>query len=329
MSRVLIPARISLEVGVGGWPLALTGALDGATMGTTWSLRYLASPALKPEMVRAAVKAALDTVIRQMSNWEVGTDITRFNNAPAGSWHDLPAEFSVVITAALELAAETGGAFDPVLGALVDHWGFGPAEAGKPLAQSPGHTWRDLAFDAERTRLYQPGGVQLDLCGIAKGFAVDCIGQKLEALGIRHYLAEIGGELLGRGAKADGQPWWVEFETPPDCPEPGPRLLVALHDMAIATSGDYRRFTMRDGRRLSHTMDPRNQAPLGNGVAAVTVLHRHCMMADALATALSVLGPEAGLDYATQQGIAARWLRRLADGRLEETLSPALIAMLD
>ena len=183
--------------------------------------------------------------------------------------------------------------------------------------------YRQLRLASGR-RALQPGGLQIDLSGVAKGFAVDCVAGELERLGIVSHLVEIGGELRGRGGKPDATPWWVAIEGMPPLPE----VVVALHDLAIATSGDAQRFFTHAGRRFSHTIDPRSGEPVSDRIASVTVLHRRCMCADALATALMVLGPDEGLAYAAARGIAARFVVREPGGP-QERATPAYAAMLD
>jgi thiamine biosynthesis lipoprotein len=173
-------------------------------------------------------------------------------------------------------------------------------------------------LDRVQRRLYQPGGAILDLSSVAKGYAVDRLALRLEALGVRHYLVEAGGELRGAGVKTDGQPWWVELEGVPDAiGAPIPQSVVALHGLAVATSGDYRRYFHHAQRRVSHTLDPRSGYPIANDLASVTVLAPTCMAADALSTALTVMGADAGLAYADGRGLAARFLLR-RDGGLRE-----------
>jgi FAD:protein FMN transferase len=295
-------------------------------------VKLIAPPTARPEALTAMVQEALDGVVREMSPWEPDSDLSRYNRAAAGTWTALPAAFAEVLRCALDIAEATDGAFDPTLGSLVDLWGFGP----RPFSGAPPETaaiaemrqatgWRRLTLDGDR--LLQPGGLQLDLNGIAKGFAVDQVAAALDRAGARSYLVEVGGELRGTGAKPDGQPWWVELERPPLAHD-GLRTLVALHSLSVATSGDYRRFFEHDGRRYAHTLDPATAAPVAHATASVTVLAEHCMRADAYATALTVTPPNAALAFATTHGLAALILAEGPHG-LEERLSPALAAMLD
>jgi thiamine biosynthesis lipoprotein len=330
MPRVLIPdVRAAPERPAGD----RIQSMAGATMGTTWSVQWVG--AQRAEELRPGIQARLDTVVAQMSGWEPGSDLCRFNRAEAGSWQALPAEFLAVLHCALEIAAETGGAFNPGLGRLVELWGFGPhpGPAGGPpgeasLAAAQARSgWQRLRLDVPGRRVFQPGGVSLDLSGIAKGYAVDLVAEQLLAAGIRSFLVEIGGELRGHGVKPDGMPWWVTLESPPGETAAGEEFVLALHGLSVATSGDYRRYFLHGGRRYGHTLDPHSGQPVADRLASVTILHPSCMRADALATALGVMGPEAGLDHARRHGIAALFLTREAGG-LREHPSPEFAALL-
>lgn len=309
--------------------------LDGPTMGTTWSVRLVDRG--DPARLRAGIEARLDVVVAQMSTWRPDSDLSRFNCAPAGTWQTLPKDFMAVLLCALATAEASDGAFDPTVGPVTNLWGFGPVPAlnhGPPPANrlTEAHRrvgWQQLRIDAEAGQALQSGGVSLDLSGIAKGYAVDQLAEHLEGVGIESFLVEIGGELRGRGVKPDGTPWWVTVETPPSPTYDRAGILVALYDLAIATSGDYRRSFHHDGRRYSHTLDPRTGWPIEESTASVTVLHRCCMHADAMATMLAVLGPSVGLDYAAEHGLAALFITRDGTGELREQMSPAFAAMLN
>lgn len=293
-------------------------------MGTTWSVEAVELP---PSLA-AEVEAVLDRVIAQMSHWEPASIISAFNRAAPGEWQSLPPELSNVLLAGLAVREASGGAFDPAVGALADLWGFGPGGARPVPGEDAVSRARDgrIEHDALLLRARRFGSAALDFSGIAKGYAVDAIAARLRALGIVDFLAEIGGEFVGSGIRPDGQPWWVDLE-----PVPGAaveEIRVALHDLAVATSGDYRRYFEADGRRYAHTLDPRTGRPSDNGVASVTVLHRECMLADAWATALAVLGPEEGLALADREGLAMHMVVR-DDGGFRELLSPELLKTLD
>lgn len=333
MRRVLVPLTVS-----GTRPPAGSGLheLAGATMGTTWSARVMLAPGAASALAEQ-LQQQLDEVVAQMSHWAPDSDLSRYNSAPAGSWQRLPEAFAQVLGYALWTASASAGAYDPCAGALVNLWGFGAQRRydqdgfHAPSDQAV-HALRDrrdrhkVQFDAVNRLLLQPGGAQLDLSSVAKGFAVDQLARWLDAQGLQHYLVEVGGELRGAGVKADGEPWWVALESVPDLPG-DEQTVVALHDLAVATSGDYRRHFQHGRWRASHTIDPRTGYPIRNGVASVTVIHRECMAADALSTALSVLGPEDGLLFAERHQLAARFLLRVPGG-LQEVNSSAFHAML-
>jgi thiamine biosynthesis lipoprotein len=335
---VLIPTTIDPALPPAG---SRAHTLGGTSMGTSWSARFMVPPTAPAGLeggLQRLLQAELDLVVAQMSHWEPDSLLARFNAAPAGSWIALPDAFYTVIDYALQVRDATQGAYDPAAGALVDLWGFG---AVRRYDQAGFHAPSTEAVDAVMSRrgvarveldrtgrkLFQPGGALLDLSSVAKGYAVDQLALCLERHGLRHYLVEAGGELRGAGAREDGQPWWVEIEGVPDSDTP--QAVIALHGLAIATSGDYRRyFQPSQGRRASHTLDPRSGWPIANDVASVTVIAPSCMAADALSTALTVLGPEAGLAFAETRSLAARFLLR-ADAGLVASTSSAWRALLE
>lgn len=331
MTRVLVPDHIATRPP----PLGVVHALAGRTMGTTWSVRLAGAARLDLQALEAGIQRELDLIIAQMSHWEPGSDLGRFNRAPAGTWQAVPAPFVEVLQYALSVAADSVGAYDPTAGALVDLWGFGaqgrydepgfqpPDDAA--VATARGHCgWQRLRLDPTGSRAWQPGGLRLDLSAVAKGYAVDRMARHFDAAGLQDHLVEVGGELRGSGIKPDGQPWWVQLE-----PVEGPaeETVLALHGMSVATSGDYRRFFQHRGMRHPHTLDPRTGRPIAHGLARVTVLHKHCMAADALSTALTVLGPDAGPQWAAQRGLAALFVLRRPDGGFEERMTPACEAL--
>jgi thiamine biosynthesis lipoprotein len=320
--RIGLPPRLSAQAIAGRDATLPVVTLDGETMGTTWRILFARSASVDVAALRGAVDVRLAGLIAEMSHWDGTSLLSRFNRAPAGTWMTLPPDFAHVMAAALRIAAASAGAFDPAVGRLVDLWGFGPpGPAPTPdRAAIAGATalsgWRRLSFDPASRRLRQPGGLALDLSGIAKGHAVDALAQLLRDAGVRHALVEIGGELVGFGVRPDGDPWWVDLEVPPGMHLPP--LRVALHGLAVATSGTY--------RRGCHNLDPRTGRPASAAIVSVSVLHHNAMEADAWASALTVLGHK-GLAVADRLGIAAR-IVCAAEGGAREYFSAALTAML-
>ncbi|MDP2020260.1 MAG: FAD:protein FMN transferase, partial [Hydrogenophaga sp.] len=268
--------------------------LHGPAMGTRWSATVDADHAMDLTALCRDLAAAVEQVDMQMSPWKPDSDLMRPNRAPVDEWVDLPADILEVLDCALDVHRLSAGAFDPCVGALVNAWGFGAvrdapdAQAIRAARQStplPAHGRLELDRPSGRAR--KRATLQLDLCGIAKGYAVDRMAHVLQQHGVRHALAALDGELRAVGAQASGVPWAVALERP----EPGRRAVhgvIELEDLAVATSGDYRRYLEVGDARLAHTMDARRCAPVNNAVASVTVLARTCMHADAWATALLV-----------------------------------------
>jgi len=309
--------------------------LSGETMGTTWSVRLVPPPGLSAEAAREAVEAELARLVACFSHWDPRAELARFNSAPPG-FYAVSEPFWNLLNAAMDYADDTDGAVDPTLGALVDLWGFGPPGP-RPAGDLPTDEeiaealsrcgWQGLRLNRSARAVQQIGGMKLDLSGIAKGHAVDRVSDLLTELGATHHLVEIGGELRGRGVKPDGRPWWVELQQGPGAP--GPRTLVALFDLAVATSGDWIRGFEHGGRRYGHTLDGRTGRPVDNGIVSVTVLSETALRADATATALIVMGPVAGPTFAEALDIAAAFVVRGPDGALTETVTPAFAAMLN
>jgi thiamine biosynthesis lipoprotein len=321
--RIALPPVIDAAAIADRDPAAAVVDLCGQTMGTTWHVRLATPAGFDAATTRAAIVARLDGIVAEMSHWDDNSLLSRFNRAAAGSWTPLPPDFAQVIAQGLAIADTTGGAFDPAIGALVDLWGFGPRPVTAPPtaamigAAKAKSGWQRLAFDAGARRLRQPGGLALDLSGIAKGHAVDAVADLLGTLGIRHALVEIGGELAGRGVRPDGEPWWVDLESPPGASLPP--LRIALHGLSVATSGDY--------RRGAHTIDPRTGHAATGGVISASVIHPSTLAADAWATALTVMGAIDGATLAARLDIAARIVTRTAVDT-QETITAPLAAML-
>ena len=297
--------------------------LHGPTMGTRWSATVDADNTLDLAALHQDLAAAVAQVDAQMSPWKPDSDLVCLNRAPVGDWVDLPAEMLEVLDCALDVQRLSAGAFDPSVGALVDAWGFG-AVRDAPDAQAI-HAARQstplaaqgcLELDRPAGRARKHASLQLDLCGIAKGYAVDRMTQVLQQHGVRHALAALDGELRAVGTQASGLPWALALEHP----EAGRRAVhgvIELEDLAVATSGDYRRYLQVGDARLAHTMDARRCAPVNNAVASVTVLARTCMHADAWATALLVAGPEEGLAMAQRMRMDVLFLLRRSEGLTE------------
>lgn len=298
--------------------------LNGPTMGTRWSVSVDADDSVNQEALHQDLAFAVQQVDAQMSPWKPESDLVCLNRAPVDTWVDLPPEILEVLTCAMDIHRLSVGAFDPCVGALVDAWGFGAVRdapdavainTARQAAPCLMHEGLELDRPAGRARKRAP--LQLDLCGIAKGYAVDRMAAVLQQHGVQHALvAALDGELRAVGSQASGTPWAVALESP----EAGRRAVhgvIELQDMAVATSGDYRHYLKVGDAHLAHTMDARRAAPVNNAVASVTVLARTCMEADAWATALLVAGPGEGLAMAQRMGLEVLFLLRRSEGLVE------------
>ena len=302
---------------------------SGATMGTVWTVRVTALPAgVSGPDLRADLEALLDQVNAEMSTYRADSVITAFNEAEAGERVDLPPGFATVLSEALYWAEITRGAFDPTAGPLVNLWGFGPDQRRDNIPDEDDIAralrrvgWEKLQFDPDSATLVQPGGVYLDLSAIAKGWGTDVLADHLIGLGVPGFLVEIGGDLRTYGNRPDGQPWRVAIERP----QPGSRELhdvIAVEEVAITTSGDYRNFFESEGRRFSHLIDPRTGFPIDHDTVSVTAAAQRCSTADVIATALSIMPIDEAWELAIERDLAVLWL--LADGdELAERMTPA------
>ena len=308
-------------------------------MGTTYSVR-IAHVQVRPrdlQRLQADVDAALAEVNRQMSPYLPDSEISRFNRVGANEPVAISPDFQFVVRRALEIAETTDGAFDPTVGALVNLWGFGPdglrcaAPTPDQIAAAWAITgWRHLRLSTEGHLAKGVADLRLDLGAIAKGFGVDRVAALLRERGLANFLVEIGGETLGVGVNAAGEPWRVGVLKPD-----GSAALQGVAHLtggkAIATSGDYRNFYRDEtGEVRSHVVDPRTAAPVGHAVASVSVLAGDCGTADALATALFVLGPAEGLPLLAGRfpGVEALFLARAADGGFDEIATPGFAEIL-
>jgi thiamine biosynthesis lipoprotein len=291
-------------------------SLNGETMGTRYSALFFAAPGLDESAIAASLFAAVDQVDRQMSTWKADSALSRLNALPAQQWLDIPPALVRVLATGLRIGRQSSGAFDIGVGDLVNAWGFGPG--GQVPTDLPAQRRRQQAtevldVDQVHHRVRKRAPITLDLSGIAKGYGVDQLAHCLEGWGISRYLVGIDGEMRACGLKADGQAWTIAVEKPVR----GVREVMGvmeLSDVAIATSGDYRHWVEIDHQDYAHSMHPGLGAPVCNQLAAVTVLASSCMLADAWATALLVLGEVAGPELAQARGMDALFVVRDGQG---------------
>lgn len=292
-------------------------SVQGTTMGPIPYRVTIASPPvdLKEEVAAVAVSESLETVNRLMSTYQPESDVSRFNRHVSTDWFEVDAETARVVARALEISRLSDGAFDITCAPAVNRWKFGPdkslddfkipspAEIGELKARIGYHVL-EVRNSPPAIRKTNPA-TSIDLSAIAKGYAVDLVAATLAKLGCASYMVEVGGEVVVKGERPSGGKWRIGVEKPDELTHNQQSEILELSDTALATSGDYRNYRAIDGKRYSHTIDPRTCMPVENHVASTTVIASDCMTADAWATALMVLGPEKGLELCKQQGFEA------------------------
>jgi thiamine biosynthesis lipoprotein len=298
-------------------------------MGTSFTVKVVALPkVVDAEQLKNNIRHCLDEIDMRMSTYHEDSELSKFNRSKSTDWQPVTRSLYLVLQKAQQISRLTDGAFDVTVGPLVNLWGFGPV-SGK--FEVPG----DLQI---KQRLHQTGyqslilvdvpmaikklkpDIYIDLSALAKGFAVDQVAELLQAQDISDYMVEVGGELRLKGKKADGGLWQIAIEKPA-IDQRALQKVLAISDIAIATSGDYRNFFDSEGMRFSHTIDPRTGRPVRHKLASVTVLGQTTMESDALATALMVMGPEEGYNLAQQQNIAAFFIVKSDNGFVEKSTS--------
>jgi thiamine biosynthesis lipoprotein len=313
-----------------------TWMFRGPIFGTSYTVKVILrkAPGLTKHGLHREIKRALHRVNDDMSTYKKDSTLSLFNKAKHTNPMKVSAAMLEVLQEAKRLSTLTGGAFDITIGPIVNLWGFGPTRKLKnptpaqiQLAkQRVGIDKLVLDTKASTMRKTIPG-LYVDLSAIAKGYGVDVVGRRLEAAGFRDYLVEIGGEVRARGTNQRGVSWMIGVEKPQTSQTQTIQLVVPLRDASMATSGNYRNYQMVDGKRVSHLIDARSGTPVANHFSSVTVVHKDCMTADALATALFVLGPKEGLRLAKKHKLSVLFLIPKGKGFIKQA-TPAFAALL-
>lgn len=296
-------------------------------MGTEYHISWVAektrnSRPLSELQVKALVDEVLVGINKSMSTYDPQSELSILNSNYQDGWQIISADLYRVLMMSMQLNRQSLGAFDITVGPLVNLWGFGPnksqdamPEEGR-IALAMSGIGSDVINLRQRDESYElklSSPRYMDLSAIAKGYGVDVVGRLLQKQGIERYLVEIGGEIIARGRKPEDKPWRIAIEAPNDDGRRA-QLIIPLSNMGIATSGDYRNYFEKDGKRFSHTIDGRTGYPVKHNLASVSVLHESVAMADAWATALTVLGAEVGLKLAENNQVAAYFIVRTESG---------------
>ena len=284
--------------------------LSGFTMGTTYNIKIIPEKdsILSTKLIKQNIDSVLISVNYQMSTYLFDSEITQFNNHESTTSFTVSNDFSLVVERALHWSKLTDGAFDITIVPLLYLWGFGPGQASElgdifPEEHAVQKRRTHVGYEKLTTNKYylqkKDPFIKIDLNAIAKGFGVDAVYSFLESIGLNNIMVEIGGEVRTKGKNRKNEPWMIAVETP-DLESAGNKTIswaLPLENKAMATSGDYRNYYEIDGIRYSHEIDPRTGYPAQTGVASATVVATNCMDADALATALIIMGAESGLQF--------------------------------
>lgn len=322
----------------GGRPERRTFEFRGPTMGTTYSVKVVTGPEGLGRRARneiaAVIRVELERINALMSTWDAESELSRFNRSPGLEPFAVSAETFEVFRWAVDLGALTGGALDVTVAPLVDAWGFGPggrrdrppgADEIARLLEAVGSRHLELDAAALTVRKARPD-VRCDLSALAAGYAADRLWTRLTERDVTGFLIDMGGELRAHGRNDAGEPWQIAIERPQSRGRPIERT-VPIRDLAIATSGDYRNYYEVDGERIAHLLDPRTGRPIRHRLASVTVIDALAVRADALSTALMVLGPDDGLALAARLDLAALFIVRTDAGGFTERATPRFDAL--
>jgi thiamine biosynthesis lipoprotein len=280
---------------------------SGTTMGTTYSVSIVDEPQkFLNTNIHLSVDSLLIEINKQMSTYIPNSEISKFNASQDTSWFKVSKDFALLVDEAKTLSVDSENAYDVTIGPLVNLWGFGAEEYSgeipneKEIAEIKKIIGTDkIEVDLAKSSIRKlVPNLYLDLSSIAKGFGVDQVGQLIEESGFVNYMVEIGGEVRTKGVNDKGENWKIGISAPE-----GRNLqkVIAITDMSVATSGDYQNYKEENGVRYSHLIDPRIGKPIMHNLASVTVLHQNCRTADALATAINIMGHEEGYSFALKK----------------------------
>ncbi len=289
---------------------------SGKTMGTSYNIVAVPSRDIGKEALQEAIIKSLNLVNDHLSNWDKTSEISRFNRSKTLKPIKISQMLAQVIGSANIVHEKSEGFFDITISPLVDVWGFGP-QAGEQKIPDDEQIQRALSqigqkdqlkLDKEAQTLAKlTPEVQLNLSALAKGFGVDEVARTLASFGINHYMVEIGGDLIVAGQNPRGQKWQIGIERP-DKTAKQVQLIAKISNLAMATSGDYRNYFVKDRQRYSHILNVKTGRPVTHQTVSVTVVAKNAMLADAWATALLALGKTKGLEIAKQHGLAALFI---------------------
>lgn len=296
-------------------------ALEGRTMGTTYHVKAIANhrTIVSESALQIQVDKALEGFNQVVSTYINDSELSLLNKASVAEWHVVSQDLFDIISLGQNISSDTQGAFDVTVGPLVNAWGFGPNKDVElpsdalidSIRQKTGY--RFIELKPQTREVLKNNEIYIDLSAVAKGYGVDVVGQLLRSFGFEDFMVEIGGELYVSGLNPSKKPWIIGVEKP-SLGHDGTLQTVHVSNVGVATSGEYRNYYERDGKRISHTVDPVTGYPITHKLASVTVVAENAGLADAYATAINVMGEVEGYDFAVQQKMAAYFIIHSEDG---------------
>lgn len=268
---------------------------QGMVFGTVYKITYQYAEDLQTD-----IKAELDKVNASLSPFQKNSVISRINNNDASVVPD--SMFLHVFQLAGAISRDTHGAFDITVAPLVNAWGFGfeSSQGVDSLTIDSLRQYVGMAnvfYDGEQI-IKADSCVKLDCSAIAKGYGCDVVAALFDRKGVKNYMVEIGGEIVVKGINSKRNRWTIGINKPvEDSLAQSSELQTIVHvtDVAMATSGNYRNYYYRDGKKYAHTIDPRTGYPVQHSILSATVLAPDCAMADAYATSFMVLGLDSAM----------------------------------
>lgn len=306
--------------------------LSGPTMGTQYNISVFVTNQVDINALHSGIIERLKEVNAIASTYIQDSELSRLNQYALKQTRypikvSISKELQYLLNSSKKVYEQSSGAFDISVGPLVNRWGFGPDDKnGVPSAQEIKTLKTTVGQDSlsiDENSISLAAKRKLDLSAIAKGWGVDVVGEYLEQNGVDAYLVDIGGEVRAKGKKPSNEPWRVAIERPSSSPTASQRaqLILNLNNQSLATSGDYRNYFEDKGRRYSHTIDPKTGYPITHGLASVSVVYENCTFADAYATAINVMGPKKGMEFAIKHNLAVYLIVRVGE-TFEEHYSP-------
>lgn len=303
-------------------------SLSGQTMGTDYRIKIIDAKPNQTDQLSKQIKQTLLEVNQIFSNYVPTSEVSRFNQRQSTDFHSQSPDFIELLTQALKISKLSKGAYDISLSPLIELWGFGKRDmhdvipSALSIKQAKQHVgYQFIQINAQNKTVQKTiPSLALNFSSIAKGYGVDKVALLLDSKGHKNYLVEIGGEMRAAGVNAFKNPWQIAIERP-HTSNRSVQKIIGLSNRSLATSGDYHNYFEKNGVRYSHTIDPITGKPITHHLASVTVLASSSALADAWATALSVLGLKAGYKLAVQQQLAVLFISK-EGSNFKETLTP-------